>query len=202
MLRNGSPATSQESTSFRSGDPEFRDSERHPPGNGPGSDIPIWDWLDKGADTVRLLPGAELEGHDVPAPRPARGPGRTSSSKATAEPREAKAPASQRSATSSRVPRKFEWLEALRGRSNLSNAAYRVLVNLATYADANLSGARPGNARLASDCGYTGAHTGKTVGKVVQRLIDKGYAVVLRRGTNSRGNLAATYRVTLPEWEA
>lgn len=98
---------------------------------------------------------------------------------------------------------KFAYHKALRGRfgkgRELTETEYIVLSVLWDYADADLSNARPGNTRLAQDLGYSGPHAARTAGAHVKSLERKRFAVCTRR-SGGRGS-AATYRLTLPEWE-
>lgn len=188
MLRNGSP--SGENTTGR-GLPAGLvpwDAERHPASAGPTAAqtgaAQTWEWADKDQGLVR-----ELESAPAPAPRTAPPPRPA----ATPKP-------------SGKTPRKFEYLEALRGRvgsgdHQITRAEYVALVMLGTYASADLTSARPGHARLAEDLGYTGSNAQRSVRELLQSLIRKGYIVVTHHGTNIVGNVASEYRLTLPEWE-
>lgn len=105
-----------------------------------------------------------------------------------------------------KTPRKFEYLEALRGRvgsgdHQITRAECVALVMLGTYASADLTSARPGHARLAEDLGYTGSNAQRSVRELLASLARKGYVVITHHGTNVVGNVAAEYRLTLPEWE-
>lgn len=184
MLRNGSP--SGENTTGR-GLPAGVvpwDAERHPPSAGPNGETQTWEWADKDRGLVRELESAPAPApSSTPPPRPAttRKPGR-------------------------KTPRKFEYLEALRGRvgsgdHRITRAEYVALVMLGTYASADLTSARPGHARLADDLGYAGSNAQRSVRELLASLTRKGYVVITHHGTNVVGNVAAEYRLTLPEWE-
>lgn len=103
-----------------------------------------------------------------------------------------------------KVPRKFEYLEALRGRigkgpTSLTLPEYATLVTLYSYADSDLTNARPGHARLASDLSYSGPNATRTTRRLTSSLEKKGYLVVTKKGTSIGGNAATTYRLTLPK---
>lgn len=188
MLRNGSP-TGENVTGrgFPAGVVPW-DAGRHPASAGPTAaqtgEAQTWEWADKDRGLVR-----ELE--PVPAPAPS----------STPPPR----PATTRN-PGRKTPRKFEYLEALRGRvgngdRQITRAEYVALVMLGTYADADLTSARPGHARLADDLGYTGNNAQRSVRELLGSLTRKGYVVITHHGTNIVGNVATEYRLTLPEWE-
>ena len=100
---------------------------------------------------------------------------------------------------------KYRYEKALRGRvgngpGQLTPAEFVVLVMLLTYADENLCNARPGGTRLAADCGLTGSTAARRATERAGEVAAKGYAAITRRGTNTGGNSAQTYRLKLPEW--
>ncbi|MEY8655208.1 hypothetical protein [Brachybacterium paraconglomeratum] len=106
-----------------------------------------------------------------------------------------------------KTPRKFEHLEALRGRAgngdhHLIRAEYVALVMLSTYAGKDLTSARPGHARLAADLGYAGSNAQCTVRNLLASLLRNGYIVITHKGTNVVGNVATEYRLARPEWKA
>ena len=88
------------------------------------------------------------------------------------------------------------------GEHLITRAEYVALVMLGTYASADLTSARPGHARMAEDLGYAGTNAQRSVRELLGSLIRKGYVVITHHGTNIVGNVAAEYRLTLPEWEA
>lgn len=164
------------------------DAERHPasagPNRGPGG-VQTWEWADRDRGHVR-----ELNVSRAPAAQTAQVPKRASSSRSS----------------KTTTPKKFEYLEALRGRvgedgDKISRAEYVALVMLSTYASADLSSARPGHARLAEDLGYAGTERQRTVRRLLTSLTRKSYLVITHHGTNIVGNVATEYRLTLPEWE-
>jgi len=182
MLRNGSPAgANTESRGLPAGVVPW-DSDRHPPSAGPNGDAQTWEWVDKDRELVREL-GSPPAPMSTPSPRPATTP-----------------------RPSGKTPRKFQYREALRGRigdrdDQITRPEFVALAMLETYADADLTSARPGHARLAEDLGYTGADPQRIVRRLLASLTQKGYIVVTHHGTNVVGNVAAEYRLTLPEWE-
>lgn len=185
MLINGSPAgENTESRGLPAGVMPWA-SERHPASSGPNRErgaVQTWEWVDKDRELVREL-GSPTAPTSTPSPRPATTP-----------------------RPSGKTPRKFEFREALRGRigdgdQQITRPEFVALAMLETYANADLTSARPGHARLAEDLGYTGADPQRIVRRLLASLIRKGYIVVTHHGTNVVGNVAAEYRLTLPEWE-
>lgn len=186
MLRNGSPTGENVTGRGLPAGVVPWDAERHPASAGPNREpgaVQTWEWADKGREHVREL---------VPSPAPA-----------PAAPKRKTATAPK---PSGKTPRKFEYREALRGRigdgdHQITRPEFVALAMLETYASADLSGARPGHARLAEDLGYTGADPQRMVRRLLASLTRKGYLVVTHHGTNIVGNVATEYRLTLPEWE-
>lgn len=91
-------------------------------------------------------------------------------------------------------PPAFGYMRALRDADDLTATEYRVLANMLTYADWDLTNARPGNSRLAQHVGCSVS----SVSKHVRALHRKGYLRRTSPGTNYGGNHAATYTLTLP----
>lgn len=181
MLLNGSPAGENMTGRGLPAGVVPWDSERHPASAGPNGDAQTWEWVDKDHGLV-----CELGSALAPAPR----------SKPPERPATTPRP-------SGKTPRKFEYLEALRGRigdgdHQITRPEYVALVMLGTYASADLTSARPGHARLAEDLGYTGADPQRMVRRLLASLARKGYVVITHHGTNVVGNVAAEYRLTLP----
>ena len=101
---------------------------------------------------------------------------------------------------------KFRYPKELRGRvgrgpGKLTPTEFAALMMLHSYADPDLSNARPGHVRLAEDLGYSGRHATRTVRELVSSLETKGFLVVTRRGSNGSTPVATTYRLSLPEWD-
>lgn len=94
-------------------------------------------------------------------------------------------------------PSKFQYLEALRDAHDLTHAEFHLLTVLLTYADADLTNARPGHTRLAVHMGYS-AGDPRQVRKLLDSLERKGYVEVQEPGTNTGSRRATTYRLTLP----
>lgn len=100
---------------------------------------------------------------------------------------------------------KHRYEKALRGRigyeeGQLTPAEFVLLFVLLTYASEDLTDAYPGNARLAADCGIGGKGAAKRAGKRAGVVVEKGFAVVTRHGSNASGNVSQAYRLKLPEW--
>lgn len=89
----------------------------------------------------------------------------------------------------------FAFEEALRKASDLTHAEFRVLVNLSTYADADLGNAAPGDERL-----FAAACVSPSVGKRALRgLRTKGWLQLIAVGANQRqAGKPNTYRLTIP----
>lgn len=197
MLTNGSPAGANVYDIDWNGRPARivdRDHHRHVPATeGDG-----WDVHPEG-NGWRIIeyapvatPAPEVETTPEPAPvSPAPAPPRAEAA-TTPRPR-------------GKTPRKFEFREALRGRigsgdHQITRPEYVALGMLETYANADLTNAHPGHARLAEDLGYTGANAQRTVRELLASLARKGYVVVTRKGSSIGGNVPTVYRLTLPEW--
>jgi hypothetical protein len=97
-----------------------------------------------------------------------------------------------------RLLNKFAWTKALRG-ADLTNAEYRVVVNLSTWADADLSNAYPSLAALCA-ASQVSVATGK---KALKTLIAKGWVVLVEPGGNQyfKGK-ANVYALTVPDTAA
>ncbi|NLE82382.1 MAG: helix-turn-helix domain-containing protein [Rhodococcus sp.] len=92
-------------------------------------------------------------------------------------------------------PLKFEWMEALRG-ADLSHAEYRVLLNLSTYANSDLTNAYPSRATLCADSGVSGP----TAKKALRRLVEKGWLVLTEQGGNQHWKgKANVYSLSIPK---
>lgn len=93
---------------------------------------------------------------------------------------------------------KFAWMKALRG-ADLTHAEYRVVVNLSTWADADLSNAFPG---LAALC-VAARVSVPTARKALKSLAEKGWLVLVEPGGNQyfKGK-ANVYALTVPETAA
>ncbi len=95
----------------------------------------------------------------------------------------------------------YEYLKGLRGRDDLSDAEYRLLVDLATYSNGDLTNARPGFDRLAADlCHKSGT---RSVRRTARSLQARGYLVVTKAGGAPRDGqrTANVYALALPATE-
>ena len=95
----------------------------------------------------------------------------------------------------------YEYLKGLRGRDDLSDAEYRLLVDLATYSNGDLTNARPGFDRLAADlCHKSGT---RSVRRTARSLQARGYLVVTAVGGAPRDGqrTANVYALALPATE-
>lgn len=221
MPKNGSPSGANVTTEALPPGVIPWDAERHPANRGPNYDPELgpqlWAWHDKGRSLVTEL--ADL-GMSTRAIAPTVGADQKTVSNDLRSVEEASSTATEPRPITGRegktysappprgkTPRKFEHLEALRGRvgngdHQLTRAEYVALVMLSTYASRDLTGARPGHARLAADLGYAGGNAQRSVRNLLASLLRKGYIVITHKGTNIVGNVATEYRLVLPEWEA
>ncbi|MGV9672465.1 helix-turn-helix domain-containing protein [Gordonia sp. NPDC003504] len=87
---------------------------------------------------------------------------------------------------------KLDWLRSLRG-ADLTPLQFRVLVILATYANADGSDARPGVDRLIREC----QTSRKSIQRSLRQLVEAGHIEVVSAG-GGRGR-AAEYRIVLHE---
>ena len=95
----------------------------------------------------------------------------------------------------------YEYIKGLRGRDDLSDAEYRLLVDLATYSNGDLTNARPGFDRLAADlCHKSGT---RSVRRTARSLQARGYLVVTAVGGAPRDGqrTANVYALALPATE-
>ena len=95
----------------------------------------------------------------------------------------------------------YEYIKGLRGRDDLSDAEYRLLVDLATYSNGDLTNARPGFDRLAADlCHKSGT---RSVRRTARSLQARGYLVVTATGGAPRSGqrTANVYTLALPATE-
>ncbi len=95
----------------------------------------------------------------------------------------------------------YEYLKGLRGRDDLSDSEYRLLVDLATYSNGDLTNARPGFDRLAADlCHKSGT---RSVRRTARSLQARGYLVVAAVGGAPRDGqrTANVYALALPATE-
>ncbi len=90
---------------------------------------------------------------------------------------------------------KFTWMEALRG-ADLTHAEYRVLLNLSTFANGDLTNAFPGLPRLC-ESSRVSVPTAK---KALRKLIEQGWIVLTEEGGNQHWKgKANVYSMTLPK---
>ncbi len=82
---------------------------------------------------------------------------------------------------------KLKYLKDLRGHK-MPNGAYRVLVAVFNYTDAEGENAHPGEARLADDTGMAE----RTVRDHLKWLTDRGYLIKVRRGRGKGAGAPAT----------
>ncbi|MFC8531383.1 MarR family winged helix-turn-helix transcriptional regulator [Nocardia sp. NPDC057227] len=86
---------------------------------------------------------------------------------------------------------KFAWMKALRG-ADLTHAEYRVLINLSTWANGDLTNARPGFKNL---CEAAKVRP-QTAQEALRKLIEKGWIEVSARGGGS--GRSTVYTLTVP----
>lgn len=90
---------------------------------------------------------------------------------------------------------KFAYQKRLCNAVDLTHPEHRMLTNLATYSDADLTNARPGRDLLAQHMGWTGSWASKEAGKILRSLVAKGYIEQVERGGTGK---ASTYRLGVP----